>query len=392
MGVAFVASLMLPALVCGVGVVAAETNLVADSGMLASEADGKDLPAWASAEIEKALARYRAWKGDDMTAAFTFVTDVHSRRAEIAEPVDWKDSKAHIPLAIRTAVLADADFVADLGDHDLDRMSTSRETLERRIASTVAIYESCPLPVLFCQGNHDHGRPLPGEKEPPVSNARFGETFNTLAGRRGHKLVLSDDKSWGYYDMPAKRTRAIFLNTSDSAYYGYSEKQVQFFADALRVPKGWAVVALQHYCIVSAIGHWRSWREKEAFTGKNAALVQRIAEDMIGRGKGSENGVTWDFTAGEGGSFAGFFCGDSHFDHQIDWQNVHYTISQGYARCSDYNLSYGAVCTPFERDRMCLFELVAVKPEKGMVKVFRVGAGGEARDRFYYLPGVALKR
>ena len=361
------------------------------SGFAAS-ADGKDLPAWASAEIEKALARYRAWKGADLTAAFTLVTDIHSHTAEIAEPVDWKDKKAHIPLAIRTAVLADADFVADLGDHDLDRMSTSRETIERRMASTVTLYEPCPLPVLFCMGNHDHGRPLPGEKDPPVSNARFGEAFNTLAGRRGHRLVLSDDKSWGYYDMPSKRTRAIFLNTSDSAYYGYSEKQVQFFADALRAPKGWTTVALQHYCIVSAIGHWRSWRQKEAFTGKNAALVQRIAEDRIAHGKGSERGVTWDFTSEEGCAFAGFFCGDSHFDNQIDWQNVHYTISQGYAGCSDYNLPYGAVCTPFERDRMCLFELVAIKPDKGEVKVFRVGAGGEARDRFYYLPGVALKR
>jgi len=372
----------------GAAAVGLKTVVSAGTGGTASA----ELPAWATAEIAKTLARYRAWKGDDLTAAFTFVTDIHSRSADIAAPIDWTDGKMHIPLAIRTAVLAEADFVADLGDQDLERMCTSRETLERRMASTIALYEPCPLPVLFCMGNHDHGRPFPGEKERPVTNARFGETFNTLAGRHGHTLVLSPDKSWGYYDVPAKRLRAIFLNTSDGAYYGYTAAQLQFFANALCLPKGWTAVALQHYCIVSAIGHWRSWREKSAFCGANAAIAQRIAEDMIAHAKGSEKGVSWDFTGLEGTNFAGFFCGDSHFDHQIDWQGVHYTVSQGYSGCPAHDFPYGAVSTPFARNRMCLFELVAVKPEKGQVKVFRVGAGGEARDRFYYLPGVALKR
>ena len=62
---------------------------------------------------------------------------------------------------------------------------------------------------------------------------------------------------------------------------------------------------------------------------------------------------------------------------------VDYSISQGYGTVSPKEIENGGVYTPFSRVKQMLVDLVAVKPAKREVRIFRVGAGGEVRDRGY---------
>ena len=82
--------------------------------------DAVAIPAWAKREICLGLSRYWMWKGSDETVAFPIVTDVHSRMGEMPRDLSFADSKMHIFRAQHAAEEGMADFLADLGDIDLD--------------------------------------------------------------------------------------------------------------------------------------------------------------------------------------------------------------------------------------------------------------------------------
>ena len=335
-------------------------------GAPAAERDAGKLPGWAEARIDAAVARYLQWKGGDETVAFTFMTDTHSYVERIADPPDFGNSRYHALFAMAAADRAGCDFLVEGGDHDYDHGNPSREVIQRRMDVVRGLYEGyAARPVLFCLGNHDHGpfaddRSLPR----PVSSRLFGETFNGLAVRHGHKLVFGDNPSWGYYDIPAKKFRAVFCNTSDEGYYGFSQAQVEFVERTLdTLPAGWTVALFGHYCVFNEIGHWKQ------STGVGA---KRKAEFM---------GVLEGFAQRRPNTLAGYFCGDSHFDNEMDWRGVCWTISQGYGGIGRGDKPWGARTIAFDRSRDMLFELVAVKPSIGEFKVFRVGAGDAAFDR-----------
>ena len=337
------------------------------------------IPAWAEQEIAAAVARYNAWKGADTTVAFTVITDVHSRLVGLGDSVDWSDSLAHQILAQKAAARAGCDFLADLGDHDFQVGPKDQAEVDARLATTQAIYAENPRPVLFALGNHDHGDP---KKKTFVSSARFGETFNGLMAKHGHAFKSGANKSWGYLDLPAKRTRVFVLNSSDEGYYGYSKAQLQFVADNLKLAPGWTAAVCQHFCIQTKAGYWIHYENTRA--GRQEVFIKMV-EDFVARRAGSADGVAWDFTKNVDTRFAGCFFGDSHYDNHLLENGVHYTITQGYGGVGDKDFpkDNGAVKTPFNRGSQMLVDLVAFKPATRELKVFRIGAGGPARDRGY---------
>lgn len=333
-------------------------------GAMASPAVGA-LPDWANAQIDEAVARYKAWKGTDEAVAFTFMTDVHSYLTEIPATPNFANSRYHVLFAQEAAVRAGCDFLVDGGDHDYDNICKSdEEALKRMAVAEHVCKDFAKLPVLFCLGNHDHG-PFLGRKTPPISSERFGDVFNGMAERHGHKLVFGENKSWGYYDVPNKKFRAIYCNTSDDGYYGLSQSQIDFLKTALEtLPEGWKAVAFGHYCVFNEIGHWKSYqggadiRRKKEFMETLEAFAKRRPKDLVG-----------------------YFCGDSHFDNEMEFRGVNWTISQGYGGVGPADKPWGARTIPFSRAKSMLFELVGVKPVVGEFRVFRVGAGGAAFDR-----------
>ncbi|MDO4574157.1 MAG: hypothetical protein Q4D98_02965 [Planctomycetia bacterium] len=331
-------------------------------------------PVWVSEQTDETLARFEAWKGDDLVVVFPYVTDIHSRRVDL-DLADVSDPKVHVTYALRAAEKFHADFFADLGDIELEMVPKNNEEIQIRLASQEAIYQNATLPVVFSMGNHDHG------KGRVVSSADYGKRFNGLAAKRGITLVLGPDSDYGYYDVPGKKCRVFFLNTSDDGYYGYSREQLQFVADNLRMEEGWTAVVVQHFCVQTEIGHWKSLPDTKA---RRQDLFLHLVEAFVAGQCGEEDGVRWDFTSNRNTRFAGCFFGDSHFDHHLFKNGVAYTISQGYGGISLKELPDDrAVVTPFNRSRTMLVDVVAIKPEKRQVKIFRIGAGGKDRDREY---------
>lgn len=323
------------------------------------------LPAWANRQIDEAVARYRAWKGADEAVVFTFMTDLHSHLTAKAVPLDFSNARYHVLFAQAAADRAGCDFLVDGGDHDYDNGCRSDEEAFARMAVAESVYHDYTArPVLFCLGNHDHG-PFLGRKTRPISSARFGDTFNGLAERHGFKVVFGENRSWGYFDVPDKRFRAVFCNTSDGAYYGLSQGQIDFVAKALSsMPPDWTAAVFGHFCVFSEIGHWKQYQRDCDAQGRSAFMA-----------------VLENFAKARPNALAGYFCGDSHFDNEMELRGVNWTISQGYGGVNRANKPWGARTVAFNRAQEMLFELVAVKPAAGEFRLFRVGAGGAAFDR-----------
>ena len=334
--------------------------------VLADESAAGNLPKWAVERINEAAARFTEWKGTDETVSFTFLTDVHSRLTEMAPVPDFSNSRYHTLFTFAAADRTECDFLVDGGDHDYDNGRPTPEEALKRMAVTESIYRDyAAKPVLFCLGNHDHGSYPPDRKSPrPISSQLFGDTFNGLAEKHGFKIVFGENRSWGYYDVPGKKFRAIFCNTSDDGYYGFSVSQLEFIRNALfSMPEDWVGAAFGHFCVFTEIGHWKGPRPTEA---------KRRKEFMD---------LLQDFVEKRPNSFAGYFCGDSHFDNEMEWRGVNWTVFQGYGGVGRAAKPWGARTTSFSRSKDALFDIVAVKPAAGEFKIFRVGAGSPSCDR-----------
>jgi len=322
------------------------------------------LPDWANAQIDEAVARFRAWKGCDEVVAFTFITDIHSHETELISPPSFDNSRYHTLFTFAAADRAGCDFLVDGGDHDYEMGKMAPGIPIRRMTATEAMYRGyVKRPVLFCLGNHDHG-PYLGKGVPrPISSSLFGDTFNGLAAKNGFRLVFGTNRSWGYYDVPDKRFRAIFCNTSDEGYYGLSADQIGFVREALAtLPAEHTVGVFGHFCVFDEIGHWK--QHPDTAKGKQAFM-----------------GVLEDFVRRRPNTLIGYFCGDSHFDNELEYHGVNWTISQGYGGVGRYDKPWGARFLRFDRAKTMNFELVGVKPSVGEFRVFRVGNGGAACDR-----------
>ena len=338
---------------------------VAWNGCVSRRCDARSgLPEWAASQIDDAVSRFKAWKGDDDVIAFTFITDIHSHATEAACPPDFGDSRYHPLFTFAVADRAGCDFLVDAGDHDYEMGSPAPGDPLRRMAVTRAVYEGyAAKPVLFCLGNHDHGPSLGKGVPRPISSALFGDTFNGLAERHGFRPVFGTNRSWGYYDVPGRKFRAVFCNTSDQGYYGLSDDQLRFVRSALdSLPEGHAVAVFGHFCVFDEIGHWKG-------------------QPDTARGKDEFMKTLEDFARRRPNTLVGYFCGDSHFDNEQEFRGVNWTVSQGYGGVGRYDLPWGARFRPFDPSRTMCFELVGVKPTTGEFRMFRVGNGAAECDR-----------
>lgn len=358
--------------------------------------DGVQLPPWAVKTIREGAARYRAWKGKDETVAFPLITDIHSHAPGFnAEVPNWNDSKSHVLFQRAIAHATGADFIANLGDMDFDVniLGAAPEwgKVQAVIDGFVKVYEKESLPVLFSMGNHDHAKGR-------YTSKQFGDTFNRGINKdKGHKIILSECGSWGYYDIPAKRFRAIFLNTSDEGYGGFSRGQLQFFADALAsLPEGWHVVEMQHIQSPGFMGGWRRFLSDGHL--KREAIYMQIVDDFAHRRgdlvqgfhnppiKGEYDKIKWDFAHARG-AFAGAFFGHTHLEANLCIDGVNWVTRPGYGTtprdCPAMGSRDPKTELGFNRAKDMMLDLVAIKPATRAVHVFRFGCGGPKSELEY---------
>jgi len=346
-----------------------------------------ETPDWVDRQVGEAYARFESWRGRDEAVVFPIVTDLHAARPLFSLPPDFKDTKYHVLFAQRAALTFKADFFADLGDIGFDRdlkwKPSKKEDALLRLESQRALYKDFALPVLFCMGNHDCGRAY-GEffSEVRLSTKDYGGMFNGMIKRRGTALVTGPNEDYGCYDVPGKKCRIFFLNTSDSFEAGYSLEQMQFLADHLQVPPDICAVVMGHKCIHPTIGKWKG---NAPGSIKHGDLCIKILAAFRAGEKGDQEGVHWDFTGNRGASLAGCLSGDSHFNAQAVYSGINFIVTQGYGTVSAKDLPEKVdYVTPVDRTRTMLVDVVAVKPAKREMAVFRIGAGGPERDRAFH--------
>lgn len=385
--------------VCAV-LAAGGTSIAAETQRLPAEKDG---------EIAAALDRFRQWKGEDETVVFPVTTDLHAWYPDLADsPGPGGDPKMHIPYALRVGDRFGADFHLDLGDIGSDRVATrsnglqgakfaetrsaTREERRRREVSQFALYDKTDRPVFCCVGNHDliYAERAGDENDwTSVNPAEFGNRFSPLA--HGADAVWGEGKHYGYWDVPGKRFRLIFLDNFEFATRcGFSAEQVRFLIRALAVPEDFTVLVAMHRSLVPSSCCWLrngTMRCRNSYNGKAARFgvkqVVRILEDFVAHEKGSSGGFAWDFTAHKGSRLAGVLTGDSHYDNWTVQNDVLWLCRQGYGSISrEHELPHenGAKHVSVSLKDTMLVDVVAVKPRTGELRIFRVGADGAEGD------------
>ena len=96
------------------------------------------------------------------------------------------------------------------------------------------------------------------------------------------------------------------------------------------------------------------------------------------QGSNSVLNLSWNF-AGATGRLVCSLAGDSHFNNSVKRNGVNYIVRQGYGNVDDSEMPSGATKDTFNTDDNVLFDILAIK-SNGKAKIFRIGAGGEARD------------
>ena len=137
-------------------------------------------------------------------------------------------------------------------------------------------------------GNHDHAKGR-------YTSQQFGDTFNRGINKgKGHNIVLSACGTWGYYDIPAKKFRMVFLNTSDEGYGGMSREQLQFLADTfLAAPEGWHVAVMQHIQVPHILGCWRRFLEPSSMNREMITRATGSRRRSSTTSRSRTTGISW---------------------------------------------------------------------------------------------------
>jgi hypothetical protein len=329
-------------------------------------------PPFLKPAIEKAYSRYAEWKGSDETVVFPIISDLHAEgEPKMKAPVtrlDWYDAKIHLLLARAVARRFNSDFIADLGDFGMDRWQKGglppwKEHMSPRMDLQYRLYRGEKVPVLFAPGNHDFGHP-----KKTITLKEWGECFNLRQKReRAGATELSANGDYGYLDLDAKKTRVVFMDTSETAPMGkgITASQVEWLGETARTtPAGWRLVVVSHIPLHRSLGRMPS----ESFDIPDGVGFAE-SRDILEKFAASRSMPVYTF------------AGHSHSDLEVEEKGVIYAISQSYGTAPWQRITPDARYTLVDRASTVIVDMVAIKPKNGEAKIFRVGAGGEKLDR-----------
>ena len=311
-------------------------------------------------QVKEAYDRFLLWKGDDTALVFPIVTDVHTC---------GRFTYKHIGHAVTAANTFGADFLVNLGDIGLNAYPATENAAYAReiVAETRAQMDKYDGIWLYAPGNHDWDA---GEGA-YHSEEYLSETFQKpWQEKAGESLHLTPGKTYGWYDVPGKGVRVIFLNsqgtgTQNGSYYLFDETQMKWFQNLLdSTPADLPVLVMAHY-MPHPIGRWTNVATTEETLESN----QRIM------------GILSDYA--KKGTLIGMFCGDSHANAHVNEDGVNYYISQGYGWVVPDLMMPNTKHAFYDYTTNLCLDVVAVKPAKREVHTFRIGAGGEEYDSVF---------
>ena len=313
-------------------------------------------------QIGEALERFNAWKGSDETVVFPILTDVHT-----AGRFTFK----HIGFGVRAAESFGADFMANLGDIGLNAYPATVDSdyAQFIVSSTREQMDKYDGVWIYTPGNHDWDA---GDGT-FFTEDYLSETFQKpYEGRAGGRLHLTPGKTYGWYDIPEKNFRIVFLNsqatgTQGGYYYIYGEEQLDWLRNLLySTPEGMTVLVTSHL-MPHPLGVWANTKPAQSRVESCEALMGLLSEYAPGH------------------NLAGMVCGDAHVNFSLVENGVNCYVSQGYGWVSPDLMLPGQTHAFFDYKETLCIDVVAIKPAKREVHTFRIGAGGLAYDyKFSY--------
>jgi hypothetical protein len=231
---------------------------------------------------------------------------------------------------------------------------------------------NCTSPWLYVKGNHERTH----------TDAELASIFVRPTKSQFPQLTYGDSTGiYGHIDYADKKVRVIYLNTTDAAvgtHYGISNTQFQWLIAMLgSVQNGWRVVVLSHLT-PHEIGRWVTESGTQPDQMAFSVNLRAVLAAYVNRRSGSFDSVSYDFSSAQG-KLVCILCGDSHFNNYAKDDGVNYIVRQGYGGVSDANLPSGATKDTFSWDAQCLFDVLTINSATSAT-VFRIGAGGSARD------------
>lgn len=307
-------------------------------------------------QVKEAYKRFAAWKGDDEVLVYPIITDVHTC---------GRFSYKHIGYAAAVAKAFGADFMANLGDIGLNTYPASVDAKYSKwiLDNVRAQMDKYDGIWLYAPGNHDWDA---GEGRFHTEQELQDFFQKPWEEKAGGNLHLTPERTYGYYDIPEKNFRVIFLNSeatrTQGYYYIYGDEQLDWLASVLdSMPADMHVLLLSHW-MPHPLGVW------------NATSINPVRKEA------SEKMM--DFLSSYVGkvNLVGLFTGDTHVNLHEVVCGVNYYVSQGYGWVSPDLMMPGQKHAFFDyRESLCI-DVVAVKPAKREVHTFRVGAGGADYD------------
>ena len=338
--------------------------------------NSKGKPSFVKPQQKEAARRMKAWIGKDMAVVFPILTDVHTCNRE---------TYRHIGYMAEASGRFGYDLMVNLGDIGLNTepahsSKAYADLLIRHTLDEMAKYKGVWL---YAPGNHD----FDGGTKHHITSAELSDMFQkpALPYAKGN-LHLTEGNTWCWYDIPEKNMRFILLNSENGERlnpdvdYTYGKEQLEWLVRLLeQTPDSCSVLVLCHF-MPHEVGRSAGRCKQDETTD----ILRHLLGAYARKSKGGEAGLQWDFTQARG-RLVGLFTGDSHINALVQEEGVNYFITQGYGRMENEKIRPECRRAWYNSRHSLCCDIIVIKPLKGEVHTFRVGAGGAEMDyRFSY--------
>ena len=366
-----------------------KTNKVFD----VTENNFVSLPSNIKEEIGTTFKRFSSWNAGKDKIVFPVFTDIHAGTTfnKIKQLKNLIDNFNQFGF----------DFYANLGDIGIDVAYTNGglDASYKLLNYISDASNTANAPVLFANGNHETI-----VKELPTRVRK--EYLNKPQERKWKGLKYADGGNNGTYFNEGKGLKVIILdnyaradtsnNPSYLTYEGIDKEQLSWFIDELVKAKDVENIIVLEHCFPYYKGNWRSKKEEgggqtiyedpaanDDYCPSRASIRNAITA-FNKRQTGTDsvyNDVSYNFSNATG-TICGLFSGHSHFDvhHQEDGLLLVCHQSMGDLNLENEMPSWG-IYSKFDKLTNTLIDVVSICPSTRQIKIFRVGAGGEERDR-----------
>ena len=333
------------------------------------------LPDFVMTQAEEAFKRYINWKGGEETLVFPILTDIHTGWS-----ADRSENYRHFGYMAATDRLWGYDFMANLGDIGLNggMAHASEVAADELLLRTKEQMGTFAGVWIYAPGNHDWD----GGGTRHLTSAFLSDMFQKPSERFANgNLHIAPKRAYGYYDIPEKHVRVIFLNSEGTEtigdnYYTFDNPQLRWLTELLTdTPEHTDIVVMAHYQ-PHPIGRWVCVKDAERPT---CEVLCHLLGDFANRRKGGELGLTWNFRKCKG-RLVGLFCGDTHCNQQVCDDGVNYYITQGLGFVDPKEMLPGQTHAHCDYTQSLCCDVIAIKLDSKQVHTFRIGAGGAEYD------------